>query len=1309
MSDTTSIELTNTNTKLPLSPDTASDASSAAAAAAAAAASKSKKKESVAMLKLFRFATPLERLQIIVASICSAGSGALLPVSIIIYGAFISNVTTSLDDYNALLNATYPVIHTMTYMGTAILVASYISNCLWIMTGESQTRRIRTLYLHGVLRQDMSWFDTATEGSLNTRLASDTQIIQDGISEKFGRFIMSLSQFITGFVVAFVQGWRLAIVMFAATPFMFIVGGLMGHFTTKYTLASQDAYAQAGTVAENALNSIRTIYSFNLERRFLDRYKKELDNAFASGLKRATVSGLGMAASMSSMLCIYALTLWYGSTLVIKDQLTGPTVFIVLLSMILGSVGLFTFPVSLAAISAAQGSAYRMFSVIDRVPDIDVDAKDGVVLDSIRGDIEFKNVMFSYPTRPGVTILDNLSLKIHAGMSIAFCGPSGSGKSTTIQLMQRFYDPLSGSICLDGHDIKALNVKSLRQNIGIVQQEPVLFNLSIRENILMGCHKEVSDEDIVAACQEANCHTFISQLPDGYNTLVGEHGGMLSGGQKQRIAIARAILKNPSILLLDEATSALDTQSERLVQSALDKASSRRTTIVVAHRLSTIKNADLIVVLDHGCIVEQGKHDDLLEKRGVYADLVNKQMITDTTGDSVKSDDAEALLLEQEKLDVQRQAQVIKDEVVVNLSQTDAFTYQDHKKILEIEGDSPADTAHATAAYNLKLKTLKEEKEKLKKQKAPFKKVFMQMRPEWKYLATGVLSAAIAGAVYPVYAFLLSRVVTILSLPGVDISPGPMQGANLYAFCFFMLAVASFVGYGGQNFSFELAGEFYTRRLRGELFAAFLRQEVGYYDQRENTAGALTTRLALDTRNVNEMITKSWGDATQLIATVVVGLVIAFVHSWALTLILLLMSPFIIIATAYETSIHRGFEDKTQKANSLSGEVGGEAIREVRTIASLNKQSYFENRFYQTTEHPHKLTQRKAYLSSIGFALNRGIGLYTNAVSFYAGMRLIVNGTISFPQMFTTMTVMISTSENIGNSSVFASTMSRATYSALAIFEVLERQPKIDPQLEGIEPANGTIDGDIDFKDIQFAYPARPDVDIFKSQFNLHGKSGQTIAIVGPSGCGKSTTIGMLQRWYDAQSGTVALDSNNVKSYTLNNLRSHMALVGQEPILFDMSILDNIKFGVDDGIEVTQQDVEDACKAANIYEFITSLPNGFAERVGSKGSQLSGGQKQRVSIARALIRKPKVLLLDEATSALDSDSERLVQEALDNIIEKGGRTTITIAHRLSTIQNSDLICVVKDGRVVEQGSHQYLLSLNGIYTELVREQSLKVL
>lgn len=380
------------------------------------------------------------------------------------------------------------------------------------------------------------------------------------------------------------------------------------------------------------------------------------------------------------------------------------------------------------------------------------------------------------------------------------------------------------------------------------------------------------------------------------------------------------------------------------------------------------------------------------------------------------------------------------------------------------------------------------------------------------------------------------------------------------------------------------------------------------------------------------------------------------------------MAPFIGFATGYESKIHRGFEDKTKKANEQSGEVAGEAIKEIRTVAALNKQSYFETRYHRATDHPHHLAQRKAYLSSIGYALQQGITLYTNAVAFYAGTHFIASGMIDFNQMYTCLMAIMITAQGVGRASVFTSTLSKAKFSAIAAFEILERQPTIDPDLEGIEPSHDQIKGDISFENIAFRYPARPDVAIFDGEFNLTGKNGQTIALVGPSGCGKSTTIGMLQRWYDPVSGTVRLDDNNVKNYSLSNLRNHMALVGQEPVLFDMTIGENIRFGVDESIEVTQEQVEAACKAANIHKFIVSLPDGYDTRVGDKGSQLSGGQKQRIAIARALIRKPRVLLLDEATSALDSESEKLVQAAIDNILEEGGRTTITIAHRLSTIQ-----------------------------------------
>lgn len=428
-------------------------------------------------------------------------------------------------------------------------------------------------------------------------------------------------------------------------------------------------------------------------------------------------------------------------------------------------------------------------------------------------------------------------------------------------------------------------------------------------------------------------------------------------------------------------------------------------------------------------------------------------------------------------------------------------------------------------------------------------------------------------------------------------------------------------------------------------------------------------------------------------------------YTWKLTLIILTISPLIVGATGWNSKIQEGFESTTKKANEQSFEVATEAIKQIRTVTALNKQAYFELEYHKATEHPHKLAQRKAIRSSIAFALLQGTSFFMNAVGFYAGSKFISQGELEMGDMVIAMISTMIMAEGVGRSSVFVSLFVKAKVAANTTYEIINRRPEIDPELEGIEPDADAIDGNIDFNDIAFRYPARPNISIFDSDFNLKGKSGQTIALVGPSGCGKSTTIGMLQRWYDPLKGTVRLDNHNVKSFSLNNLRSHMALVGQEPVLFDVSIEENIRFGVDKS--VTDDQIQDACKAANIHKFISGLPEGYRTRVGDKGSQLSGGQKQRIAIARALIRKPKVLLLDEATSALDSESEKLVQQALDNIIEEGGRTTITIAHRLSTITNADLICVIKGGRVIEQGSHWDLLKLNGVYKELVQQQSLE--
>uniref|UniRef100_A0A0E0FRP4 MDR-like ABC transporter n=1 Tax=Oryza nivara TaxID=4536 RepID=A0A0E0FRP4_ORYNI len=582
--------------------------------AAAAASSSSGKK--VPLFSLFRYADRLDVLLMVVGTVGALGNGISQPLMTVLFGNVINSFGANTS--GSVLRSVTKVVLNFIYLGIGTSVASFLR--------ERQSARIRSLYLKAVLRQDITFFDTEmTTGEAVSRMSSDTLLIQGALGEKGGKLVELLSSFIGGFIIAFTRGWLLTLVMLTSLPLIAIAGAVSAQALTRVSSKRQTSYSDAGDTVEQTIGSIRTVVSFNGEKKAIAMYRNFIKKSYKATIEEGIITGFGMGSVMCVVFGSYGLAFWYGGKLIIEKGYTGGKIMTILFAVLTGASSLGNATPAVAAVVEGQSAAYNLFKTIERKPEIDSDDNNGMVLEDMNGDIELKDVYFRYPARPEQLILDGLSLQVASGTTMAIVGESGSGKSTVISLVERFYDPQSGEVLIDGISIKKLRLDWIRGKIGLVSQEPLLFMASIKDNIIYG-KKDATLEEIKRAAELANAANFIDKLPNGYDTLVGQRGTQLSGGQKQRIAIARAILKDPKILLLDEATSALDVESERIVQEALNRMMVERTTLVVAHRLSTVRNVDCITVVRKGKIVEQGPHDALVkDPDGAYSQLIRLQ------------------------------------------------------------------------------------------------------------------------------------------------------------------------------------------------------------------------------------------------------------------------------------------------------------------------------------------------------------------------------------------------------------------------------------------------------------------------------------------------------------------------------------------------------------------------------------------------------------------------------------------------------------------------------------------------------------
>ncbi|XP_062869573.1 bile salt export pump isoform X2 [Trichomycterus rosablanca] len=1285
----------------------------------------------VGCFQLFHFATCREIGMMIIGSVCAILHGSAQPLMLLVFGM----LTDTFIDYDIELNelrdpAKHCLNNTIQWrnltaeenmelnmtricgildiefemtnfayyyvgIGMAVLILGYLQISLWVASAARQIKIIRRLYFSKVMRMEIGWFDCNSVGEINTRMSDDINKINDAMSDQVGIFIQRFTTFVCGFLMGFVKGWKLTLVIISVSPLIGLGAALMALFVAKLTGRELQAYAKAGAVADEVLSSIRTVAAFGGEKKEVERYDHNLISAQRWGTRKGLIMGFFTGYLWFIIFLCYALAFWYGSSLVIDTLEYSPgTLLQVFFGVLVAALNLGQASPCLEAFAAGRGAATIIFETIDREPKIDCLSEAGYKLDKVKGDLEFHNVIFHYPSRPEVKILDQLNLQVKSGETTAFVGPSGAGKSTAIQLIQRFYDPKEGMVTLDGHDIRGLNIQWLRSLIGIVEQEPVLFATTIAENIRYG-RPGVSNEDIIKAAKEANAYNFIMDLPQQFDTLVGEGGGQMSGGQKQRIAIARALVRNPRILLLDMATSALDNESEAIVQEALDKVRMGRTTISIAHRLSTIKNADVIVGFEHGRAVERGKHDELLDRKGVYFTLVTLQ----SQGDKALNQKTQKMAENVEN----------SDEEMMNLSRTGSYRASLRASIRQRtksglsnvipESSVPITGELGPQSYSesyisqedSRKAALPEDEEEV--EPAPVARILKYNAPEWPYMVIGSIGAAVNGGVNPVYSLLFSQILATFSMSDLVAQRKEIDGICLF---FVLIGVISFFTQVLQGYSFSKSGEFLTRRLRRLGFHAMLGQEICWFDDRRNSPGALTTRLATDASQVQGATGSQIGMIVNSLTNIGVAIIISFYFNWKLSLVIICFLPFLALSGGFQAKMLTGFAKQDKQAMEAAGQISGEALNNIRTIAGLGKERTFVELYEAQLEAPYQAALKKAGVYGACYGFSQCVVFMANSASYRFGGYLVRHEGLHFSLVFRVISAIVTSGTALGRASSYTPDYAKAKISAARFFQLLDRVPKISVYSDKGDKWTD-FKGDIEFIDCKFTYPSRPDIQVLNG-LTISVKPGQTLAFVGSSGCGKSTSIQLLERFYDPDIGRVLIDGRDSTFINVPYLRSKIGIVSQEPVLFDCSIAENIRYG-DNQRELSMNDVISAAKKAQLHDFVMSLPEKYDTNVGSQGSQLSRGQKQRIAIARAIIRDPKILLLDEATSALDTESEKTVQEALDKARE--GRTCIVIAHRLSTIQNSDIIAVMSRGIVIEKGSHDQLMALKGAYYKLV--------